>query len=72
MRGSQTIMIGIIIYTPKKMFLLGFSFAKFETTTGSRGKAKISFLLTTLPKKITPQFSKFANEKARINIIWGV
>ncbi len=28
--------------------------------------------LPTLPKKVTPQFSKFANEKARRNIIWGV
>ena len=35
-------------YTPQKMFLLAFSFANFETTRGSREKAKIS---TTLPKK---------------------
>ncbi len=33
-----------LLYTPKKMFLLAFSFANFETTRGSRGKA-------TLPKK---------------------
>ena len=26
----------------------------------------------TAPKKVTPQFSKFANEKARRNIFWGV
>ena len=54
-----------IMYTPQKMFLLAFSFANFEMTRGSRGKANISFLyplspsiqfptkkvLTTLPKK---------------------
>ncbi len=33
-----------IYYTPQKMFLLAFSFANFETTSGSRGKANISFL----------------------------
>ncbi len=55
------------LHSPK-MFLLSFSFTNFETTRGSKGKAKISHC----PKKVTPQFSKFANEKARRNIIWRV
>ncbi len=31
------------VCTAQKMFLLAFSFANFETTRGSRGKANISF-----------------------------
>ncbi len=48
------------------MFPRAFSFANFEPTRKTRGKANIS--LTTLPKKVIPQFSKFANEKARRSI----
>ena len=53
------------------MFLLAFSFANFETARGNTGKANIYIA----QKKFTPQFSKFANEKARrnfMNFIWGV
>ena len=32
----------------------------------------MSFSISTLSKKVTPQFSKFANEKARSSILWGV
>ncbi len=49
------------------MFLLAFSFANFETTREDTGKANLH-----CPKKVSPQFSKFANEKARRNFIWGV
>ncbi len=58
----------MVIYTPQIMFLFAFTFANFEMTRGSRGKANNY----TAQKKATPQFSKFANEKARRNIIWGV
>ncbi len=63
-----------LVYTPQNMFLLAFSFANYETTRGSTWKANMSFLYllynylmikTTLPKKVTPQFSKFANEKQK-------
>ena len=39
------------IHSPK-MFLLTFSFANFETTRGSRGKANISFLYNYLMIKV--------------------
>ncbi len=55
----------------RKMFLLAFSFENFKSTRGSRGKANTSFSYTA-QKKVTPQCSKFADEKARRKIIWGV
>ena len=55
-------------YTPQKMFLLAFSFANFETTRGNTRKDNIY----TAQKQVSPQFSKFANEKVRRNFIWGV
>ena len=48
-------------YTPKKMFLLAFSFVNFETTRGSRGKANISFLYC--PKKLLPNFQNLQMKK---------
>ncbi len=51
---------------PKKCFSLLFHLQILKQPEGVEGR------LITLPKKVTPQFSKFANEKARRNIIWGV
>ncbi len=48
-------------YTPKKMFLLAFSFANFETTRGSRGKANFSFLYC--PKKLLLNFQNSQMKK---------
>ena len=62
----------LLVYTPQKMFLLAFSFANFEVNRGNTGKANISKVNYTAQKKVSPQFSKFANEKARRNFIWGV
>ncbi len=57
------------IHSPK-MFLLTFSFANFETTRGSRGKANISFLYNYLMIKVnyTAQksySSKFQNSQMK-------
>ena len=64
------------LYTAQKMFLFAFSFANFETTSRNTGKTNINYLMIKVnyiaQKKVTPQFSKFANEKARRNFIWGV
>ena len=60
------------MYTPKKMFFLAFSFANFEMTRGSTGKANIS--LTTLTKKSYSSILKKLSslDKVRRNIFGGV
>ncbi len=58
--GVSHHLLSVLNYTPQKMFLLAFSFANFETTRGSRGKANISY---TAPKKLLLNFQNSQMEK---------
>ena len=53
------------VYTPQIMFLLAFSFANFE-------KLKSNFFWAVFLSALPLVVSKFAKEKARRYIFWGV
>ncbi len=72
----------IYMYIRQKKKLLAFSFANFETTRGSTGKANISLwsqlpnskseLHLNWPKKVSPQFPKNQVEKVMSYLIGRV